>query len=78
MHKKDKPTIRDISQFIASLIFVASIGVLFLIMGAWEQFIIGDLAFAIGAVITLAVMFISMLVAGLTQEDERRNKYDRQ
>lgn len=70
MHKKDKPTIRDISQFIASLIFVASIGVLFCIMGAWEQFIIGDLAFGIGAVITLIVMFISMTVAGLTQEDK--------
>ena len=70
MHKKDKPTIKDISQFVASIVFFAAIGVLFLVMAAWEQFLIGDLAFGIGAVITLIVMFFSMLVAGLAQEDK--------
>ncbi len=68
MRKNQKTTATDIAQAIATIMFFGSIIAMFCVIGAYEQSTINGWSFLIGSAITLGAMFVSALVAGLTQE----------
>ncbi len=70
MRKNQKTTATDIAHAIATIMFFGSIVALFCVFGAYEQSTINGWSFLIGSALTLGAMFVSALIAGLTQEGE--------